>query len=295
MIHLNALSQTICQALVFRYNSLMGFLSDSKICISALGLVLLSSCSWTNAPPPSSPVSDIGGDPGAVAFEHMIELTWKKAELGLMNSLEIHYPSKITLIQTASTTDLSLQLQAFVEKAHHDEYTQTYLSRILTTSNLTSPDSILNIPAPEDACPQCACKETQTSQGAISSLQGICNHELALSMPTTHAISLNIACGGDLTANAISLPQLTLTLLDQTQTRISRLNGDLLASGGGMQTSIQIDGANNVELDLDSVAHADLRHISGHLHIDMNHPELLDPGAVTLDGKVITDFPFDSP
>lgn len=263
--------------------------------VFASGLCLsLSGCFWDDHVIPPAPAPDSGGDPGSVAYEHDLVVGWRFPELEQLESLQIIYPSRVSVIQapdSSASGELDIQIQLFIEKDHHDQYAQEYQNQIVALSQLSSANAVLHVPAPTHPC-----QKTLDAEGNVTALQGICVEGMTVVIPATHEIPLNIQPGGNFSLQAVALPSLTLTLpatSTATQASISQLTGSLIVGGGGPNASLSVQGASTLDLELNAIAQAQLQNVSGKVHISLAHPDPNHPNAVTLDGKAITTFPFD--
>lgn len=254
-------------------------------------LTLLPGCLWWNhvvVPPAPTPV--IGSDPGAIAYEHDVEVSWRATDLDVLQSLSLSFPGKISILQDPTATELTLQLQIYIQKDNQDSLASAYTNQILTASTLNVVNAVFNVPPPIQTC-----QETQDAQGNVTALQGICPVQMTVIVPTSHPVPISAAPGGDFESTGATLPSLQLTVVDGTHTSISQFTGALKITGGGPKAIIQVNTATSLDLELTAIEEAQLQHISSQLHIALANPNPADPSEVTVDGKPITTFPFDSP
>lgn len=257
----------------------------AALALSAAFLTELCGCK-VSIPP--QPIDGGGADPNGVAFEHDIQIDWKFPELELLDSVNVQYPGAVSLIGTSLSQELSLQLKVLVEKPHDAEYSQEYLQQVQADSKLGAQDAVLIAPIPAHAC-----AETFDHEGVLTGVTGVCPQDITIVVPSSHPIPVSVQALGDFTSTKAKIPILSVTLLDNTHAQIQNLTGDFKAYGGGPAATLQLDGATGLDLELDSIAKADLKHISGKVHISLAHPTA--GTTVSLDGKPITTFPFDRP
>lgn len=184
--------------------------------------------------------------------------------------------------------EFDVQIQLFIETDHHDEYAQEYQSQIQALSKLDVPNAILSVPAPTHPC-----VETFDANGKVTSLQGICVAGMTIVVPDTHAVPISVQAAGDFSISAVNLPSLQLTLADASHSSVTQFVGNLKVTGGGPKSTFEVNGASSLDLELDAIEQAQLQKITGNVHISLTHPDPNNAGAVTLDGKAITSFPFD--
>lgn len=248
----------------------------------------LSGCFWDDVVIPPTPISDAGGDPGAVSFEHDVVVGWKFPEINTLNSLQVIYPSKVNIIEAIGSKEFDIQIQLFIEKDHNDEYAQEYQQQIQSLSKLDEGDAVLYVPAPLHPC-----QETFDAHGNVTALQGICVESMTIVVPDTHPIPISIQAAGDFSISNVNLPSLQITLADSAQAWITQFVGDLKVTGGGPNSTLAVNGASTLDLELNAIKQANLQKITGKVHISLSQPDPNNAGAVTLDGKAITSFPFD--
>jgi hypothetical protein len=256
----------------------------STLCLS------LSGCFLTDAITPPAPTSDTGGDPGLVAFEHDVLIGWKYPEIDTLQSLRVTYPGNVTILQAQQSSEFDIQLQLYIEKAHHDDYALEYQNQILALSKLNVGAAVLNVPAPTHPC-----VKSVDSLGNITALQGICLQTMTIIVPPNHEVPISVQAAGDIAISDLALPSLTISQPDATHISVSQFTGELKITGGGPGASLDVWGATSLDLELDAIKLAELQKISGKIHIALQHFDPANPNAVSLDGQTITSFPFDRP
>jgi hypothetical protein len=261
------------------------FQTAFKTLFASALVVALSGCTFEGDLP--TPVPASGGDPGTIANEHDVILGWKFPELQQLQSLKVLFPAQVTIVQTQDSEELQVQIQALIEKDHDSDYGQELQSQVIHLSNLSAANAVLNVPTPSHPC-----VKSVDAQGGLTSLQGVCLESLTILVPASVQIPMTIQPGGSFSLSAVTLPTLDLTLVDGAQAAISQLTGSLNVFGGGPHTSLQVNGATNLYLDLSQIEQAQLASISKSVFISLSQPDTSNPNAVTLDGKAITSFPF---
>jgi hypothetical protein len=256
----------------------------SALCLS------LSGCFLDDAIIPPAPTSDTGGDPGSVAFEHDVLIGWKFPEIDALRTLQVTYPGNVTILQAQQSSEFDIQLQLYIEKAHHADYAREYQTQILALSRLDVATAVLNVPAPTHPC-----VKTVDSLGNITALQGICLQTMTIIVPANHEIPISLQATGDVAISDLALPSLTIAQPDSTHISVTQFAGDLTITGGGPNASLDVWGATSLDLELDAIKLAELQKISGKIHISLNHVDPASPSAVSLDGQAVTSFPFDRP
>jgi hypothetical protein len=258
-----------------------------------LALALFPACSWWSSVTYPVPVSDAGSDETAFAFQHNVQINWNGEELGLLDSFEVDYPSSVSIIQSLSSDEFSVQIQFDVEKPNDTAYAQEYMQQITAQSQLNAQNAELHIPPPTHLCQQ-----TFNAQGQLNGLTGICVRQLVISVPASHAVPITVHAAGDFALSNLALPSLQLVLQDGTHSTISGLDGNLTVTGGGPGATLSVTDlgdtshkAGNLNLILNAIGSAELSQIQGTVFITLAHPPTTG-APVVLDGTAITKFPY---
>ena len=280
--------------MLFQFRSIQKLLIALGVFSSAL---LLAGCPVIipDTPPPAG-----GAQETPYSFKHQSQFTWNAEQLNALRSLKVKAPGHISLLQSVDHDELSVQFQFEVEKPNNQSYSDEFFKQILAQSSLQSQDEKLLVPAPSHLC-----KETRDANGQLTHIEGICIREMLIQIPSASLAlgPLSVEPAGGLTATGIALPFLTLILDDDdSHSEITQWTGNLKITGGGPKASLVVNGlldagqktSGDLDLELVTIQRADLQNIAGKVHIAVTQPSG-DLGAVTLDGKPITSFPFDRP